>query len=75
MDTKAKAKTLLEECKSGKLKLETLIVMESLSDEVKSLAEETNINVKTFAEVDEIGKNNLKDFVVRWDVWLYDKLY
>ena len=65
MDTKAKAKTLLEECKSGKLKLETLIVMESLSDEVKSLAEETNINVKTFAEVDEIGKNNLKDFVVR----------
>jgi len=39
--------------------------METPNDDVKKLAEETGTKIKTFAEIEEIGKNDLKEFVVR----------
>ena len=63
-DTDSKVKVLLNDHKNGLLKVDTIITMETPSDEVKALAEETNAKVKLFSEIDEAGKNNLKDFVV-----------
>ena len=69
VDNNVKAKTLLEDYKNDHLKIDTIICMETPNDDVKKLAEETNAKIKTFAEIEEIGKNNLKDFVVRSEVF------
>ena len=60
----AKVKTLLEEGKQGNILLDTIITMEEPNEEVKTMAEETGTKLKTFQEVLEAGKSDLKDFVV-----------
>ena len=65
VDKIAKVKILLEECKSENINLGTIITVEKPDEEVKTMAEETQINLKTFEEILEAGKKELKDFVVR----------
>uniref|UniRef100_H2ZDV0 long-chain-fatty-acid--CoA ligase n=1 Tax=Ciona savignyi TaxID=51511 RepID=H2ZDV0_CIOSA len=63
VDKNAKVKNLLAGVKDGKFAVTLIITMETLDDEAKSLAESANVRLMMFKEVEEIGKNNLKDFV------------
>ena len=65
VDSNSKAKLLMEDCKNKHLILDTIISMETPNEEVTKLMEETNTKVKTFSEIEELGKETLKDFVVR----------
>nr|XP_002129904.1 long-chain-fatty-acid--CoA ligase 1 [Ciona intestinalis] len=63
VDTNVKTKNLLAAVKGGKFAVTLIITMETPDDEAKSFAESANVRLMTFEQVEEVGKNNLKEFV------------
>uniref|UniRef100_H2ZCS0 Long-chain-fatty-acid--CoA ligase n=1 Tax=Ciona savignyi TaxID=51511 RepID=H2ZCS0_CIOSA len=63
VDNNAKAKCLLGGVKDGQYTIETLIIMAQPNEETNALLKDTNVKLLTFTQVEEIGKNNLKEFV------------
>ena len=64
VDTVDKAATLLEECKKKRIHLRSIILMDDESETVIDLAKETGVSVKSFVEVQLLGKFSLKEFKV-----------
>nr|CAB3219809.1 long-chain-fatty-acid--CoA ligase 1-like [Phallusia mammillata] len=63
VDNCTKATTLLTGVKEDKYKVKLIVVIDDVTDDVKQLSEETGVKVVKMAEVEERGKNDLKDFV------------
>nr|XP_002129741.1 long-chain-fatty-acid--CoA ligase 1-like [Ciona intestinalis] len=63
VDNNGKAKSLLSGVKEGQFTATLIIMMSQPNEEVTNLAKETDTKVMTFEQVEEVGKNNLKEFV------------
>ena len=64
VDTEEKAQTLLKCVEEKVFTITTLVIMNEPSDEVKQNATDNHVELLTFDDVLELGKENLKDFVV-----------
>lgn len=64
VDKNIKAENLL---KDEEITVKLLIIVEEPTEDVKTLAQGRGIELMTFAQLEELGKENLKDFVVSND--------
>lgn len=64
VDKPVKAMTLLTGVKNGEYPLDTIVVMDTITDDVTAGAADTGVTVKSFDDVLQLGKDNFHDFVV-----------
>jgi long-chain acyl-CoA synthetase len=64
VDKPVKAITLLTGVKNGDYPLDTIVVMDTITDDVTAGATDTGVTVKSFDDVLQLGKDNFHDFVV-----------
>ena len=64
VDKSVKAVTLLQGVKSQDYGCDLIVVMDTITDDVVALANETSVSVKSFDDVLALGKENHHDFVV-----------
>lgn len=63
VDKSVKAMTLLQGVKNQDYGCDLIVIMDTITDDVVSLANETSVNVKSFDDVLALGKENPHDFV------------
>ena len=52
-----------------------IVIMETPDDDVKNLAADTKTKIQLFSELEEKGKNNLKQFVASTVILLFACFY
>jgi len=63
VDNNQKVKLLLDGVQLGKFTIDLLVVMKEPTKDLQDIADEHNIQLKTFEQIRSLGKDNLKEFV------------
>lgn len=65
VDKPVKAMTILQGVKNQDYVCDLIVVMDTITDDVVALANETSVNVQSYHDVLALGRDNHHDFVVR----------
>ena len=67
VDTRDKAKVLLQDVINGDFELKLIVIMQSPQAELEALAQQANVEIMKFSDVEALGSKNVVAPVVSYD--------